>query len=452
VSNAPLVGATVQFVQATDPSRIKSATTDSLGRYHVDSLAIGTWLVGVLHEQYERVGAEGQLVQFIIDQSGAVTLNLGTPAASSLLASRCAAGGAGAAAGATSAVVNVGTGSGAFMGLIRTASGQPLGGPARLRVQYLEVTVSSGGLQRRFPARFIDANANGAFSACGIPPGTLITTRAFAGADSSGTVELMVPQSGLLVRDLLVGTPQRIAEAAKAPADRPRTLLRGAARVKGMVRDTAGKPLNGARVVLSGDESQGSTTTGGAFNLAGLPPGTWMLEARAVGFQPQRFVVDLRDSVEANSDVNLLALTPTVDTVKVRADKWTEQISGFEQRKRMGLGGYFFDEKRIADRNTTRMADLLRGTPGVSIQPGMNGRDQVKLRGVQGAGQCNPNIFLNGVYTAIDNGIIEDIVRPEEVRAMEVYPGTASLPIEFQRPNGCGSIAIWTGPKANSRR
>jgi outer membrane receptor protein involved in Fe transport len=93
------------------------------------------------------------------------------------------------------------------------------------------------------------------------------------------------------------------------------------------------------------------------------------------------------------------------------------------------------------------MSDLLRGTPGLSVQPGQNGRDMIRLRGTGGSGQCLPNVFLNGVYVPLDNGILEDIIRPEEVRAVEVYPGTASVPIEFQRPSGCGSIAIWTGPK-----
>lgn len=447
-SGKPLAAATVQFVLASDPSKLQSAVTDSTGAYAIDSLPMGTWLVGVLHEQYERLGIEGRLVQFIVEQGGEVRLDLGPPGIAGLLATRC-----GPQASAASGSAPVGTGTGAFLGLVRQANGQPLGGPARLRVQYVEVTVSTAGMQRRFPARFIDAGPTGAFAACGIPPGTVITTRAFAGSDSSGTVELTVPQTGLLVRDLLIASPKRIAEAAKTANDRPRTLIRGDAKVRGTVRDTAGKMVNGARIVLSGDESQTTTTSAGNFAMSSLPPGTWMMEARAVGYQPLRFVVDLRDSLEASTDLNLLALTPTVDTVRVQADKWTRQMEGFEQRRKVGMGGYFLDEKKIVDRNTTRMADLLRGTPGVSIQPGnSSGRDQVRLRGVQGTGKCFPNVFLNGVYTAVDNGIIDDLIRPDEVRAVEVYPGTATLPIEFQRPNGCGSIAIWTGPRGTTRR
>lgn len=440
----PLVNASVQFVLSTDPSKLRSATTDSLGQYVIDSLSLGTWIVGVLHEQYERLGVEGRLVQFIVEQGGDVRLDLGPPGVDGIIGLRC-----GAQATAASGSANVGTGDGAFIGLIRQANGQPLSGPARLRVQYIESTIQDGKLVRRFPARFVDAAPNGAFAACGIPVGVNITTRAFAGSDSSGTVELTVPRTGLLVRDILIAQPKRIAEAAKSATDRPRTLIRGDARVRGVVRDTAGKPVNNARIVLSGDDSQSATSSGGVFNLGNLPPGTWMMEARAVGYQPQRFVVDLRDSLEALAEVNLTVLTPTVDTVKVQADKWSRQMEGFENRRKVGMGGYFLDEKKIVDRNAMRMADLLRGTPGVSIQPGgtASGRDQVRLRSVQGTGQCFPNVFLNGVYTAVDNGIIDDLIRPEEVRAIEVYPGTATLPIEFQRPNGCGSIAIWTGPR-----
>ena len=440
LSGVPLVGATVQFVRKDDPSKVSSTSADSLGRYRVDSLALGAWLVGVLHEQFDRLGLEGRLIQLNIIESGEVYLPLGTPSAAGLIAARCTAGTAG---GATAS----GAGGGAFIGQVRNAQGLPLTGPARVRVQYVEVVVSSSGVQRRFPARFVDASPSGAFAACGIPPNTTITSRAFAGADSSGTVELVVPVSGVLVRDLLIASPKRVTEAPKNPTDRPRTTLTGAARLKGMVRDTAGNPVSNARIAMSGTDVESTTGQSGTFAFGGLPSGTWMLEARAVGYQPQRFVVDLRDSVEASSDIALLALTPTVDTVRVKADKWEQQLAGFESRRKMGMGGYFYDEQKIINRNATRMSDLLRSTPGLSVQPGQNGRDGIRLRGTGGSGGCVPNVFLNGVFVPLDNGVLEDVVRPDEVRALEVYTGTGSLPVEFQRPNSCGAIVIWLGPK-----
>jgi hypothetical protein len=440
LTQAPLANAMVQFVRKDDPTTVRSVVTDSAGRYAVDSVALGSWLVGVLHQEFDRLGLEGRLIQLDVTESGAVNLPLGTPSIAGLLAARCPTLGTGVAA-------NAGTGTGAFIGQVRHAQGLPLTGAARVRVQYVEVAVSNSGVQRRFPARFIDAEPSGAFAACGIPPNTVITTRAFAGGDSSGTVELLVPASGVLVRDLLVAQPKRITEAPKNPTDRPRTTLAGTARLRGIIRDTIGKPVPNARIAMSGSDAESGTSQAGTFSMGNLPSGTWMLEARAVGYQPQRFVVDLRDSVETSTEVGLFALAPTVDTVRVRADKFDSQMAGFEQRKKMGLGGHFFDEQRIADRRAIRMSDLLRATPGVSVQQGQNGRDGIRLRGTGGSGQCVPNVFLNGMYVPVDNGVIEDLVRPDEVRAMEVYPGTGSLPVEFQRPNGCGAIVIWLGPK-----
>jgi outer membrane cobalamin receptor len=171
-----------------------------------------------------------------------------------------------------------------------------------------------------------------------------------------------------------------------------------------------------------------------------------MLEARAVGFQPQRVVVDILDSAEVQTAVSLPVVAPVVDTVKVRADRWSQQQAAFEQRRKMGFG-YFLDENAIERRNARYTSDLLRSTPGVSIAPGMNGRDQVLMRGTGGSGQCVPTLFVDGMKTPVTNGVIDDVVRPVDVRAVEVYTGTGSVPLEFQGNSGCGSVVIWTGAR-----
>ena len=197
---------------------------------------------------------------------------------------------------------------------------------------------------------------------------------------------------------------------------------------------------------MPGNGAEGATTGGGQFTLADLPGGSWMLEARAVGFQPQRVVVDILDSAEVEASVSLAAMAPVVDTVKVRADRWSQQQAAFEQRRKMGFG-YFLDENAIERRNARYTSDLLRSTPGVSIAPGMNGRDQILMRGTGGSGQCIPTLFIDGMKTPVANGVIDDVVRPVDVRAVEVYTGTGSVPLEFQGNSGCGSIVIWTGAR-----
>ena len=434
IAGAPLPQVTVQFVESANPVNVRSVRTDSMGLFVLDSMRVGSYLVGMIHEQVDRLGLENRVVQVNIVGSGDVSLVLGLPSVATMLATVC-----------SKAPLPPGTG--AFMGVVRTARGTPLEGTARVRVQYLETYVTSSGVSRRFPSRFVDAAPNGAFVHCGIPTDATITTRAYAGADSSGVIELPMAGNGLLIRDLLVSQPQRVTKAPTSPTDRPQTLLKGAGRVRGLVRDTAGKPLIGARLSLPGTGAEASSTGGGAFSMEGLPSGTWMLEARAVGFEPRRVAVDLRDSMETVTQLDLAALAPRMDTVKVQADRWSREMAAFEARRRQG-GGYFLDDEQIGKRNPIFTADLLRGTPGVTIQPGgAGGRDRVLMRGAAGGGSCIPALFVNGMLTPTPDGIIENLVAANDVRAVEVYSRMSSTPPEYQSRNGCGSIVIWTGAR-----
>ena len=47
----------------------------------------------------------------------------------------------------------------------------------------------------------------------------------------------------------------------------------------------------------------------------------------------------------------------------------------------------------------------------------------------------------------IDDGDLDNIINPKDVRAIELYARTASIPLQFQTRNGCGSAVIWTGAR-----
>ncbi|WP_169307609.1 carboxypeptidase-like regulatory domain-containing protein [Gemmatimonas aurantiaca] len=425
---APLTEATVQFVLAKDPSKVRSARSDSSGHYAIDSLPVGIYLVGLVHGQMDRFGLDGFALPVNVAEGGEVELPLGLPSPETFRTSKCRDQGPG-------------TPTGVFVGMVRSARGQSLGGPARVRVQYTETTVNAGAMERRRPLRTVEASPTGSFTLCGLPPDALLTTRAYAGTDSSGVVELRVPTSGILIRDMYIGSAERVVTRGASGST---TTLRGEGRLRGIVRDTAGRPLLGARVSMPGNGAEGAATGGGQFQLDSLPGGTWMLEARAVGFQPRRVAVDVMDNGLAMTEISLEAVAPTVDTVRVQADKWSAQMAGFESRRKMGFG-HFFDESFLEQRNARTIADVLRQAPGVSINPGQNSRDQVTMRGTSGTGKCIPALFLDGVNTMSTDGVIDNVVNQSDVRAIEVYTGTGSIPIEFQTRNGCGSVVIWTG-------
>lgn len=432
---SPLPSATVQFVAATDPSRIRSTQSDSLGQYRIDSLPTGIYLIGFIHDRVDQLGLDGAAMQVNIPEPGEVELQLSLPSHRIYAALKCTE-------AANDAVP------GLFVGRVRTADGSSLEGVARVRVQYTETTVSSAGIERRRPLKVVEASSTGLFTVCGVPPDVALTTRAYAGGDSSGVVELHVPVSGVLVRDIFIGSAERVTVKSGAGST---LLLKGNSVVRGVVRDSSGKPLQGARLLMPGTGAEGTSASTGQFQLENVPGGTWMLEARAVGFEPQRVVVDATSENIGSTEIVLGAFAARIDTVKVQADKWTQRMAGFEARKKLGFG-HFYDEAALEKRNARTLADFLRSTPGVSINPGINNRDQVSMRGVTGTGRCIPLFFVDGVKVLVPDGVIDNVVNQPDVRALEVYPGTGGTPIEFQNREGCGSIVIWTGGRRPASR
>lgn len=438
---APLNSATIQFISTNNPSNIRSAQTDSTGSFKVDSLPIGIYLVGFIHDRVDQLGLDGMAMQVNIPEPGEVELQLSIPSHRTYTRLKCEQSGADDMANEMNGV---------FVGRIRSANGASLTGTPRIRVQYTETTVSASGIERRRPLRVVEATSTGVFTVCGVPPEGMITTRAYAGKDSSGVIELQVPMSGVLVRDIFVGSAERVTSKTASGST---VLLKGGGKLRGTVRDTSGKPLPGARVTMPGNGAQSTSNTGGQFQLDSVPNGTWMLEARAVGYEPERVVVDVTTDNPEVAEIVLGKFAARVDTVKVQADKWTQRMAGFEERRKLGFG-HFYDDAALEKRNARTIADFLRSTPGISINPAANNRDQVTMRGVGSGGRCIPAFFINGARVLIPDGVIDNVVNQTDVRAIEVYPGIGGTPVEFQNRDGCGSIAIWTGGRrpASTRR
>ena len=430
----PLVGATVQLVAANN--RILAARTDARGQFLFDSVSAGVYLAGFLHPRLDSLGVESSLLRVEVTAAELLRLSLGTPSTKTLISARCGSAASGALAGL-------------FFGTVRDArTGQAVGG-ARVRAQYTETIVSAKGLERRPQFQLATATADGAFAVCSLPTGGRIVARAVATSDSSGFVEMPMPTGGLLVRDLYVGVARRTTPVtAAAPGSRVVTSqLQGTARLRGVVRGTNGQLVNGARLVVGGSGREELTNANGQYAIATLPEGSYTLEARAVGFQPLRLPVDLLADREILVDVTLSALAPNLDTLRVRANR-TVPLEEFNRRRRLGFG-YFLDEEAITKKAPTYMGDIFRGTPGIVTMPGDFGRDRVLLRGTGMTGDCPPAVFVNGLFVNIEDGDMDPMINPKDVRAVEIYARTSSIPVQFQTRNGCGSVVIWTGARAD---
>jgi hypothetical protein len=426
----PLAGATVQLVTTQQPARIRAVAADSRGLFRFDSVAVGVYLIGFLHPLLDSLGVDGSMARVEITSPDPVGVTLSTPSPTTLITTRC---------GPT----QPGRPQGLFVGRVRVAGGAPLTTAARVRAQYTQSIASERGLERRTPSQFGTTDSDGLFSVCGVPAGRVINVRAFTVTDSSGFVELTVPNDGLIRRDLLVGQAARTRSDTGSRGE----TLSGTARFRGTVRNATGNPVAGARVVVLGTARENTSGNTGQVTLSALPEGSYTLETRALGYLPLRTVVDLENGTPAEAELTLAALPAAVDTMRVRADRMAVPLAEFERRRKLGFG-HFLDEAQITARAPNIVADVFRQTPGVVTMPGQFGRDRVLLRGTGMTGDCPPAVFLNGLLIPNEDGDLDAIVNARDVRAVEVYARTASVPLQFQTRNGCGSVVIWTGARS----
>jgi hypothetical protein len=215
-----------------------------------------------------------------------------------------------------------------------------------------------------------------------------------------------------------------------------------------VVRDEKGRPLAGAQLLVWESGLTATSRDDGTFAISHLPAGTRTLEARYVGYSPERVTVELMSDRTASVTV---AMTQKVDVLKdvtvYGRDRGLELelehvLAGFNQRRELGFG-HFITRADIEKKRPLRFTDLLRSTPGVKVVPGGNNEYAIVSTRTQG-NSCKSDIYLNGTRLKDPSGI-DVMVDPNEVAAIEIYAGISETPPQFGRSE-CGSVVIWTVP------
>lgn len=415
VSHATLAGALVQLVSANGALRL-AATTDSTGRYAFPSVERGKFLVGFFHAKLDSLGVEAPLSRVEVRDDGVHAVDLAIPSVTTVLRQACGA-------GATR------DSSGAVMGFVRSAATTGALPEATVRARWSEIVIGKRGAEVRVREATATSGEDGWFTLCQVPAGGLVLVNAAVGRDSGATLEVTVPNEGLLVRDLLV--PPAVSAAST---------------VRGTVRNPYGAPLVDARVRLYGESREVRSNERGEFVLAGVPSGTRLLELRALGFAPRRELVDLVARQEVVVDLPLEEFPTTIDTVRVFGSKPAlgDQMAGFERRRALSQG-VFLDPDEVERRHPLNFSDLVRGISGVEVVS-IDGVRAVAMRGMDGAAQCEPELVVDGMRVPRYESNIDDLIPASIVRAIEVYPRRIQAPAEYQSLT-CGTLIVWTGAR-----
>lgn len=436
LAGRPLAGALVQLVSSDTLARFgRTETADSLGRFAFTSVPDGSYTIGFIHPALDSLGIEPPLRAVRVRDQRPVDADLAIPSAARMRLAICGA----PSPGNTGAV---------FTGIVRDAmTREPLAG-ATVSVQWYELTFGTTGMGRRIPRQTVTTNESGGFALCNVPaPGVLAAMAVRGGTkrDSTDVVEVQMPESGFMHRELFVGSANLVALVDSANPSGARRLTTGSGRVSGtVVAAVGGRPLAGASVgIVNGPVVRANER--GEWTIANAPTGTRTLEVRALGHYPQRTPVDIAGDV-APMRVSLVTLKSVLDTVQVSASRLTDKnLRDFHERRRSGAGRYLTAED-ITRRNLYNAVDLFRTLPGLYIDS-YNVDERVLMRNATGE-RCEPAIYLDGaLLLAIGASEIGTFVSVPDIAGVEIYMSSAAIPPQFQQGlQDCGSIVFWTKP------
>lgn len=226
--------------------------------------------------------------------------------------------------------------------------------------------------------------------------------------------------------------------------------------VYGIVVDNqSGQPIRAAEVRMIGLEGA-VTGSNGRFFIRDLPPGPARVYVQHLSYQPWETHIDLEDGVayevEFRLDPDPLEL-PGVE-VKAMSRRIARRLEPVYDRMDRSTTAYFRTEKDFTARGYPPVGAMIRGLPGVRVAQRGGLKWSVEMGGsvLLTGGRCVPAIYLDGIRVSTPQTDTTGLSALSEFMAMstmdvaviEIYPGAASLPPEFNDPGSMCAIGIWT--------
>ncbi len=431
----------------SESSATVAAPVDSRGRFHVDSLPGGRYLVQVSHPTLDSLDVALAPGPLVIAEGRTTRSDFSLPSGDRLREIVCP----GVSLRPEKAVV---------AGRVVDAETEaPIVG-ATVVAMWTEITIDRKARKiiTEKKQAVVRTGRVGEYRLCGVPAAKSLTVQLqHAGLAGAATRVSVSEEEGVVVRDLSLSmrsaptmaaldSIERLTAARQpdttsdADTTRGELALSGTAMLTGTVRTTTGRPVTNAEVRVRHGQSSTKTDDVGRFVLAGLPAGTQVLLVRQIGFALAEIPVELRSGRSRELNVRVTRAV-ALDSVRVLASRPT--LAEFEYNRRTNLQGRFLTLSEIQRSNAKQTSDLLPLLGGYV----MMGRGRlVKMLETDydppGTHSCKgANVVIDGV-----DGFEVDDVQPNQIAGIELYKNAASAPLEYAGRANCGLIVIWLRP------
>jgi hypothetical protein len=405
-------------------------TTDSLGRFRLDSVPAGTYQVGVFHPLLDTLGISLATQPFHVGNDSSTSIVLAVPSASTIIRGACPVR---PRAQGTSAVIGHVT---------DPETLQPVAG-AEVSIAWTQIEASKESGIHRSPRLVYDStDAAGKFRICGLPNSMQATLQAKRGRSVTAEIPITVgeAETELFARTLLLSQADSGTKVGKAT-------------VSGRVVLENSTTNAGSRVEVVGTDVVVLTNEKGEFTLRNLPSGSQVLLARHLGWGANAVPVDLSSREPKLVTIKLAKYVAVIEPVVVTARRMAglDKV-GFTQRKKSGAG-YYLDPEQIQRMRPTVLTDILRQVPGLRVSYTNEGEVVSSSRGVSSiaASGC-VRYFVDGMeWQSAQPGDINQFVNGSEIVGAEIYQGTTA-PAQYSRGMGdCTTIVLWTKQTARDR-
>jgi hypothetical protein len=423
-----------------DPVLSLSAKPDDKGRYHLDSLPAGRYMIQLTHEALDSLDLSlpASEVNIVAGQTAEVPFAL--PTSLALRDAVCRG-------------LTLKRETGAIAGHVVDADSEEPLANADVAISWTELSVDRKTLRSSAEQHesWVRTGPRGEYRICNVPTGSWLLLQLQYGGRAGNAVRVAVSgDEAVVVRNLSLsiaeaptlaaldsaGATVRGMDGEPTPDDTASgLLLAGSATVSGVVRGDGGRPLSDVEIRVVNARPSARTDQFGRYTLNGLPAGTQLLAVRRIGYLIGDVGVELRPNRTIRQDV-MLRRVVSLDSIRVVASR--SRWADFEWRRKNNPSGRFFTANELTKQHVTELAPVIQRAGGFTVV-GFGTSAQVYSTAAKAS---RPNCKeANVVIDGIDQATI-NMVPPHDIAALEIYPEAAGAPGQYRAE--CGLIMVWT--------